>query len=110
MSVIKNEHDKAGRNVLDTCLVCGKKVHYTYPLLVWDGAGSITICGKCCQEIKVGFMEDLVEIAATMEMRQVRRHSNFILVRTTRQKLADQYVDAEAKGQELMRTLGRKKV
>jgi hypothetical protein len=61
---------------LHHCDVCGTALnargHWIFPILVWDGARKILICGRCCQWIKHGFMEDLIQIVATMELRDVR--------------------------------------
>jgi hypothetical protein len=109
MSIIHHQHDLDGRNVREKCMVCGTELKSKYhgwhgfPFLVWDEKESITICGKCCQKIKVGFMEDLIQITATMEMRQVRRYSDAAFQRTTQRALREQTEERIKREREFMR-------
>jgi hypothetical protein len=76
MAAVNNKYDM---NFLEprNCTICGVDLshngnHWQFPFLDWSGTTKIRICGKCCQKIKVGFMEDLIHVTATMEMQQVR--------------------------------------
>jgi hypothetical protein len=112
MSVLYHEYDMDGRNVCENCTICGVEFKdryghwYRFPILVWDEGKGISICGECCQKIKVGFMEDLIEITAVMEMQQVRRYSNVAFKRTTRQALENQAKERERRGHEIMQEMG----
>jgi hypothetical protein len=115
MSVIYHEHDMDGRIVCENCTICGiefknKYGHwYKFPILQWDEGKypGISICGKCCQKIKIGFMEDLIQITATMEMQQVRG-SDTAFKRTTQQALQDQAKELIKHERELMEEARRK--
>jgi hypothetical protein len=55
----------------------------------WQG-GSLCICSRCCQRIKDGLMADLIQVAATMDLRGLRQlcgHNAVTLVRSWRQDL-----------------------
>jgi len=114
MSVIYHEHGMVGRIVCENCTICGveftnKFGHwYRFPILQWDEGKhpGISICGPCCQKIKVGFMEDLIQITATMEMRQARRQSQTAFKRTTAQALQEQAEEIERKGRKIMQEAG----
>jgi hypothetical protein len=58
----------------------------------------VRICGKCCQQIKVDFMEDLIQITATMEMRTARPHHDTDFERTTRRRLEDRQKEMHEAG------------
>src|SRR5262249_16142123 len=55
------------------CMLCGEGL--LYPYLEWraekENGKGIVICGRCCQKIKKGFMADLIQIAAGMELRDL---------------------------------------
>jgi hypothetical protein len=109
MSVINCNFDRDGRGVCENCTICGTKLT-SFPIFHWDrktsSGSNISICGKCCQEIKVGFMEDLIQITATMEMRQARRQSQTAFKRTTARALQEQAEEIERKGRKIMQEAG----
>ena len=72
MSVINSARDDLLRRGRDPCRLCGDPLRYPY--LEWQAGREdrdIVICGRCCQKIKKGFMADLIQIAATMELRDL---------------------------------------
>ena len=52
------------------CAVCSGHLHF--PCFWWraevDGAVDIFICGRCCRKIKRGFIADLIQISASMDI------------------------------------------
>jgi uncharacterized CHY-type Zn-finger protein len=54
------------------CMICGDSLRYPY--LEWHTDKEnrhIVICGRCCQKIKKGFVADLIQVAASMELRDL---------------------------------------
>jgi hypothetical protein len=114
MAVINTGHDIRERlsKPADKCTICGGCLGYPY--LHWDGSGAgvdIHICGKCCLRIKDGFIMDLVQISATMELQaHDRRRGSTMLVRTTFQELYDEAMqkqEAEKKAAALIYPISR---
>jgi hypothetical protein len=90
MAVINCSFDADVYGVRKNCTLCGTKLT-RFPILHWQVIAKgtdISICGPCCQKIKVGFMQDLIQIVATMEMQQVRG-SNTAFTRTSQRELQD---------------------
>jgi hypothetical protein len=46
------------------CSVCASPLHF--PFLLWEGANPLRICEGCCQEMKDGFVADLIQMNATI--------------------------------------------
>jgi hypothetical protein len=75
MSVINTEHDyNCCSSNPGVCILC--RTSLGYPFLHWD---SIKICGSCCKHIKNGFIADLIQVVATMEIISLggRDHSGY---------------------------------
>jgi hypothetical protein len=53
----------------DRCHLCDG--HLNYPWLEWAEKKTLFICSECCHRIKNGFTCDLIEIAATVDLRRV---------------------------------------
>jgi hypothetical protein len=87
VSVINTLHDYH-RNDTGQCSLCDSPLRY--PFLHWD---SIEICGQCCRQIKNGFIADLIQIVATMDIVSLGGrdysgyYSNVRLVRKSRRDL-----------------------
>ena len=68
MSVITNKETNrycyGNRPTAMPCAVCQQPVQY--PFLHWD---TFNICGRCCQRIKRGFIADLIDVVAIMDLR-----------------------------------------
>jgi hypothetical protein len=106
MSVLNYSFDM-GHGVRENCTLCGTKLA-RFPILHWNGTAkgtNISICGTCCQKIKVGFMEDLIQIAATIEMQQVRG-SDTAFERTSQRELQDQAEATKQREHKIMQIVG----
>jgi hypothetical protein len=103
MSVVTNKHDDYRGSIKrgERCNLCGTKVWY--PFLVWDEERIIHICDDCCHKIRNGFIADLVQIAAIVDLR--RLYPGFTLTRHDRQTL-ERNLDFQEKQAEI--TLLRK--
>jgi hypothetical protein len=66
MSVINTKYDDHSN--VNECTVCGRFLHAHFPFLWWRGKNDICICAPCCQEIKNGFIADLIQITATRDI------------------------------------------
>jgi hypothetical protein len=78
------------------CTLCNERLRY--PFLQWDSIPAhLCICGECCRKIKSGFIADLIQVVAIMEIRSLggRDYSGYYanarLVRRSR-------ADLEAEG------------
>ena len=69
----------------DPCTCCGEKLWP--PFMVWRGKTDIFICGECAENIKDGFMADLIHITAVRQLQRSRPGAGFTLVRTSVQTL-----------------------
>jgi len=102
MSVINSACDL--RLAHGPCILCGHQLQY--PFLEWhrdsEEGQHISICGKCCQKIRKGFTADLIQVAASMDIRQLNNGPHYLLTRTSMDKLIDGYITAyrEAEGNE----------
>jgi hypothetical protein len=99
MAIVNSRYDR--RNCASTCLLCSRMLHY--PFLCWQGHtkadGDINLCGRCCQKIRNGFIADLIQIAASMEIRELYPNAGMRLVRTTKERL-DHEGERRKKGEE----------
>jgi hypothetical protein len=74
------------------CTICGG--HLQYPYLEWHRSNQgehIRICGKCCQKIKKGFTADLIQITASMELRELYTNSRPVFVRKSTNELVEEH-------------------
>jgi hypothetical protein len=78
------------------CSCCGEKVYP--PFMVWSGETDILICGWCAENIKDGFVADLIHLKAVRELQRVQPAYGVTLARTSIKAL-------EAKEEEDMRRL-----
>jgi hypothetical protein len=91
MSVLNTQYDRPYSPPLHEsrkCSTCGGKL--SYPFVCWESGDYMCICGKCCQTIKDGLTADLIQVAATWDMRALRRLSDcneITLVRSRRRDL-----------------------
>jgi hypothetical protein len=100
MSVINTRHDyHSDCRDSHKCSVCDDGLDYPFICWVGEGAG-LYICGPCCRRIKDGLMADLIQLAATMDLRALKlsayTNDTVTLVRSSRQKLE---AEAEAKSE-----------
>ena len=101
----------------DHCSVCGHPFLglHRFPILEWHGNTNIRICGKCCQKIKVGLIEDLIQVVAIMDMRDARYGSHHgqteytpLLTRTNEHTINEKHSFEEKEGRKIMLQLQRK--
>jgi hypothetical protein len=83
MSVITaREHDHEcvgfGRRHAQPCFNCNKPA--SYPFVHWRGHTDIVICSRCCSQIKMGLMADMIQVAANLELISLGYH-DAVLVR-----------------------------
>ncbi len=76
MTVLTNKHDARIFHG-EECTICGG--HLFLPYLEWRGEQEIHICNRCCQEIKGGFIADLVQITAIGDLQKY--YPDFTLAR-----------------------------
>ena len=77
MSVFDTQYDRPYSPPLHKshkCSTCGGKL--SYPFVCWESGDYVCICGRCCQQIKDGLMADLIQVAATWDMRALRQLSD----------------------------------
>ena len=82
MAVINSANDDLLHRGHGPCMICGDPLRY--PFLEWHAEKEnrdIVICGRCCQKIKKGFMADLIQIAATMELWHLHNGPPQLLIR-----------------------------
>jgi hypothetical protein len=81
MSVINTESDSNySYTKTHKCILCDGSLNY--PFLGWD---NLCICGNCCLKNKSGLMADIVQVAASTELRRLSdRYYDLRLVRRTR--------------------------
>jgi hypothetical protein len=76
-------HHEAGHAVAH-CSICDGNLRF--PFLWWREGGAeqdLRICGQCCLEIKDGFITDLIQVAANVEIQRLSYvYRNFFLKRT----------------------------
>jgi hypothetical protein len=88
MSVINTKYeDHCGAHDKFTCDACNGKLDF--PFVFWYGARSLRVCGRCCQESKEGLMADVIQVAATWDLRDCLHGPSLILVRDGRQRLEE---------------------
>jgi hypothetical protein len=51
------------------CVVCQGTLQP--PFLEWNESSGFCICRECCRTIKKGFMADLIQVSAIMELRDL---------------------------------------
>jgi hypothetical protein len=87
MAIVNSRYDR--RDCETNCSLCGGLLRY--PFLCWTGytkaGGHINLCGPCCRKIKNGFIADLIQITATLEIRELYPNAGTRLVRTTEGQL-----------------------
>jgi hypothetical protein len=80
-----------------------------YPFLCWQRftktGDDINLCGHCCQKIKKGFIADLIQIAACMEISDLYPNTDMRLVRTSEQTLDHEAERREREGAAIMLAL-----
>jgi hypothetical protein len=87
MTVINTQYDYY-QGEPGNCVLCSSPLRY--PFLHWD---VIKICGPCCRHIKAGFIADLIQVAASVDIQSLggRDHSGYYanarLVRRSAQEL-----------------------
>ena len=65
MSPVLSRFDDIQQREGERCAVCRDRLRF--PFLDWHGT-DIQICGSYCQDIKRGFIADLIQIAAIKDM------------------------------------------
>ena len=102
MSVINSAFDL--RLAHGPCTLCGHQLQYPY--LEWHRDSKegqhISICGKCCQKIRKGFTADLIQVTASMDIRQLNNGPRYLLTRTSMDELIDEHMEEyrQAEGDE----------
>jgi len=82
MTIINSARGDLLHHGREPCMICGDPLRYPY--LEWHAEREnkdIVICGKCCQKIKKGFMADLIQIAATMDLCDLHNGPPQMLIR-----------------------------
>jgi hypothetical protein len=87
MAIVNSKYD--AYNCEGSCALCNRPLRY--PFLYWMGfvknSGDVKLCSCCCQKIKKGFIADLIQITATMEIHELYPNASARLVRTTEKDL-----------------------
>jgi hypothetical protein len=102
MAIVNSRYD-CYRND-GSCSLCGGGLRY--PFLCWrwfeKKGGDIKICNRCCRKIKQGFIADLIQITAAMDISELYPNAGTRLVRTTEERLDHEGKRREEKEEAVM--------
>jgi len=93
MTVVSNPNDPF-KMMADNCTGCGCKIDHIscYPIIQWGDREIITLCRCCIARMVPGFIADLVEAKAIMDLQDVDpRYRTVTLVRTWHKDLERQW-------------------